>query len=490
MESEPSTEVPILAYHSVADAGPDELKLYRISTDAFRQQLFFLHRSGFCSISLDQWAMSIDAKRGPAIQPVIITFDDGYEDFIDNAWPLLEREGFTATLFVVTDYVGGTADWDKDITRSRPLSLMNWEHLRYLRAHGVDIQSHTATHRDLLTLSQDEVMREAIKAQQSLFQNLGIEPHSIAFPYGRTNPQVAAAFCQSGYRIGLNTTGRKSRLGDSLMDLPRIQIDADDDISSFTNKVLTAGSERSIALVEDRSAESFTIAPVSVKSTSDLRESRGRSHAAGTRSFASKLDKLICDFVTLQMQLIEAGASERLLQTRLRALFSKPILRDTSELLQPYQEISPGVYIGFENSARVHYRVSCKQDHSVSPESFLNTIGLTFQGVSRWLTVEIPLDWGEISMTREFQFSLFAETNRRLWCKLVLRLYSKPTGFKDITLAELNISQSHRCDVAGGEMTIPDLVDIDTSQKPRLLIFFDPTSDLSIKINYIGCYFC
>ena len=105
--------VPILMYHSIADDGPAKLAPYRVSTDAFRRQMLFLREHGYNSISLTEWAFSIATKRFIPGHPVVITFDDGYADFVSNAWPILAETGLRATVFVVTGKVGGVADWDK-----------------------------------------------------------------------------------------------------------------------------------------------------------------------------------------------------------------------------------------------------------------------------------------------------------------------------------------------------------------------------------------
>src|ERR1700730_9698291 len=105
-------QVPILAYHSIADDGLPELRPWRITPRAFEEQLRFLQQHGFHPVSLGEWAGCIAAKSPPAGRPVVITFDDGYKSFFTEAAPLLEAAGFRATVFVVTGQVGAVANWD------------------------------------------------------------------------------------------------------------------------------------------------------------------------------------------------------------------------------------------------------------------------------------------------------------------------------------------------------------------------------------------
>ena len=97
--------LPILLYHRVATDGPPELGRYRVSPDAFEEQLRLLARSGYRGITLAEWGRALRARRPVDGRAVALTFDDGYRDFLTTAWPLLRRYRFSATVFVVTDAV-------------------------------------------------------------------------------------------------------------------------------------------------------------------------------------------------------------------------------------------------------------------------------------------------------------------------------------------------------------------------------------------------
>src|SRR5579863_4430845 len=105
-------KVPILMYHSIDDTGPAALASYRILPSRFQQQIEFLKENGYYSITLDQWAKAVRDRQILPGRPIVITFDDGYLNFLNQAWPVMRRYGFTATMFVVTGKVGGVADWE------------------------------------------------------------------------------------------------------------------------------------------------------------------------------------------------------------------------------------------------------------------------------------------------------------------------------------------------------------------------------------------
>jgi peptidoglycan/xylan/chitin deacetylase (PgdA/CDA1 family) len=171
LASESTTAVPILMYHSVADDRPPELGSYRISPQAFRDQMRYLRRHGYYSVTIEDWGACIAAHRPLPGRPVILTFDDGY------------RADFKATLFVVTERVGRVADRDPAV--SRPPPLMTWRDLQELREKGVEIGSHSATHRDFSAISLDQVAVEGQHARETLCEKLTSEAKIIAFPWGR-----------------------------------------------------------------------------------------------------------------------------------------------------------------------------------------------------------------------------------------------------------------------------------------------------------------
>jgi peptidoglycan/xylan/chitin deacetylase (PgdA/CDA1 family) len=136
-------------------------------------------------------------------RPVILTFDDGYKDFIENALPALERADFSATVFVVTEKVGRTAGWDA--LSSTALKLMTWKDLRDLNSKGIAIGSHSSSHKDLLTLSAEEVVAEGGQSRVALLEKLDIDTEAIAFPWGGSNGAVREILAGFGYTIGLTT---------------------------------------------------------------------------------------------------------------------------------------------------------------------------------------------------------------------------------------------------------------------------------------------
>ena len=137
-------DVPVLMYHRVASEGPASLARWRIDPAALEHQLLFLRRRGFRSIELEDWEWQRKHSGRLRGRPILLTFDDAYLDFYETAWPIIYRNGFSAHVFVVTEKVGQTADWDA--SSGHPAPLMDWDQICLLAGQGVTFGSHLATH--------------------------------------------------------------------------------------------------------------------------------------------------------------------------------------------------------------------------------------------------------------------------------------------------------------------------------------------------------
>lgn len=138
-----------------------------------------------------------------ALPSVLLTFDDAFESFATHAWPALEARQLPPLLFVITDFVGRRASWDLRLPGRRAPHL-DWPALRDLVAAGVEIGSHTRTHRDLRKLDATTLTSELGTSRDLLEQKLGISVRALSYPFGRTNAAVCAAARSAGYQLGFS----------------------------------------------------------------------------------------------------------------------------------------------------------------------------------------------------------------------------------------------------------------------------------------------
>ncbi|MBW4523134.1 MAG: polysaccharide deacetylase family protein [Scytolyngbya sp. HA4215-MV1] len=227
--------LPILMYHRVAPAGTDRLSRYRVTPQAFEQQLQYLRDAGYYSVLWEQWREAMVNRRPLPGRAIALTFDDGYQDFLDYAAPLLKQYGFSATVFLVANQVGGANVWDQAYQEEIP--LMNWHTIRQLQTEGIEFGSHTATHPLLTALSPVEIVKEATRSRAILERELGVPIRTIAYPYGDHNAVVQHLIGACGYTVGLSCRSGRSGFRDALLSLPRIEIEGSDSLKAFVAKL-------------------------------------------------------------------------------------------------------------------------------------------------------------------------------------------------------------------------------------------------------------
>jgi len=222
-------------YHRVAPYGSAALSRYRVTPEAFEQQLSQLRDAGYCSASLHDWRVAKELNRPLPGRAIHITFDDGYCDFMTYAWPLLRKYNFSASVFVATNAIGGASTWDQRYGEVLP--LLGWDELRWLHTEGVTVGAHSANHKPLTALSIGDIVHEASRARVMLERGLGVPVTSFAYPYGDQDEIVRHLVGACGYIFGLTCLSGMSQFDDQLMALPRIEIAGSDTLEEFVTKL-------------------------------------------------------------------------------------------------------------------------------------------------------------------------------------------------------------------------------------------------------------
>jgi peptidoglycan/xylan/chitin deacetylase (PgdA/CDA1 family)/glycosyltransferase involved in cell wall biosynthesis len=178
-------KLPVLLYHHVGPPQPDTDPDLTVSPERFEAQVRWLARKGYVGIRLTDWLAWRRAGKPLAEKPVLLTFDDAYEDTAQYALPVLERHGFGAAVFVITGRVGGTIAWDQ---RKGAFRLMSAEQIRYWANKGIEFGAHSRTHPNLTTLGPAELAEEVAGSKRDLEAILQSPVLSFAYPYGLYNP--------------------------------------------------------------------------------------------------------------------------------------------------------------------------------------------------------------------------------------------------------------------------------------------------------------
>ncbi|WP_432170707.1 polysaccharide deacetylase family protein [Streptomyces sp. 1222.5] len=180
-------------YHSVGDCADDPYRI-TVTPERLDRQLHWLRRRGLRGVSVAELLAARARDGGRDL--VGLTFDDGYADFLDNALPLLERWGCTATLFVLPRRLGGDNAWDP-LGPRKP--LLTADGIRRVADAGVEIGSHGLTHVDL-TRADDALLTAETTGSRALLEELTGRPVTgFCYPYGTVDRRAVDAVRDAGY---------------------------------------------------------------------------------------------------------------------------------------------------------------------------------------------------------------------------------------------------------------------------------------------------
>ena len=226
--SEDTYELPILMYHHVSPLASLQSSRWNVSPQLFEEQLFYLQEQGFYSVTLEDWRRSIATCQPLPGKAVILTFDDGYQNFSEYAWPLLKKYGFSAIVFLIVNAIGSEME-------NNP--CLGWSQIKQLQAEGVEFGSHSLDHPFFTDISHEELVRQAMYSRAILSKELGVAIDALAYPYGDRNSLVQRITGACGYVFGLDIGDRRSTWQDSLLGLSRIEIQNKDTLPRFMFKL-------------------------------------------------------------------------------------------------------------------------------------------------------------------------------------------------------------------------------------------------------------
>ena len=200
----------ILTYHSLDESGSP----ISVPPAVFQRQMEFLSGCGMPVVPLGE----IRNRPGS----VAITFDDGFDNFLTGALPVLHRLRLPATVFAISGYCGGRNDWPTQTPGIPILPLMDWAALREVSRQGVEIGAHTIHHPRMTHLSAEEMEREVSGCQREIEDKIGKPVRSFAYPYGDSNAQARQiASRHFDLACGVRLRYLEAAASD-LFDLPRL----------------------------------------------------------------------------------------------------------------------------------------------------------------------------------------------------------------------------------------------------------------------------
>jgi peptidoglycan/xylan/chitin deacetylase (PgdA/CDA1 family) len=235
--------IPVLMYHSISDEEQADLHPYFRTTTSramFASQMEHLYRNNYEACSPQQAADFLSSPSVPSRKKVVITFDDGFRDFYCEAFPVLSRFNFTASVFLPTAYIGDST------LKFKGRDCLSWSEVKEMQRYGITFGSHTVTHPQLRALNRETVKEEVTVSKSTIEEKTGSTVESFCYPYAFPAPDndfkkmLRELLSQAGYRQGFTTMiGRANACSDPLF-FERLPVNGCDDSAFFCAKLLGA----------------------------------------------------------------------------------------------------------------------------------------------------------------------------------------------------------------------------------------------------------
>ena len=230
-------EVPVVMYHRVINKSENEgIHGTYIYENIFREHMKYLKDNNFSVITFEDlnnigWRNRFDKNK----KYIIITFDDGYVDNYELAFPILKEFNFKATIFLMGESTYN--EWDVKADGEKSFPLMSVEMIKEMQDYGIEFGAHTFNHPKLNKLSNDEIKHQIVDVKKPLEEKIGREIITFAYPYGILNDHAKKMVEEAGYTFGVATDSGSVCLSDDLYQIRRIAIFPNTNLFSFKRKV-------------------------------------------------------------------------------------------------------------------------------------------------------------------------------------------------------------------------------------------------------------
>jgi peptidoglycan/xylan/chitin deacetylase (PgdA/CDA1 family) len=223
--------IPILAYHRFAENCSSPLCM---PAKTFELQMRYLKENGYHVIAAKDLVAFLGYRRGLPKKSVLITMDDGYRSVYNIAYPILNKYGFKATLFIYTSFVGVSK------------MAITWDQLKEMKANGFSIGSHTMYHSDLTSpkageSEQEHILRikeELNGSKKIIDQKLGQDTYFLAYPFGYYDQRSIQMAKEAGYKLAMSVKRGGNPFFANPYTLRRDQI-LEKDMQSFVSRLKT-----------------------------------------------------------------------------------------------------------------------------------------------------------------------------------------------------------------------------------------------------------
>ena len=223
-------------YHQVGrfDA-PSRHRACYCDVDRFGRQMSYLKRFGYRVLDLDEALRALYGATALPRRSVVLTFDDGYRNFREQAFPILQRFGFPATVYLVSGLLGKRAEWLYVVHPKPP--LMDAGEIRELHRKGIRFGAHGVTHARLTRLDPAAAREEIFASRRRLEDLLGETVEHFCYPYGDYDEETRRLVRLAGYRSALTCIRGAANEADNPLEIPRKAISYGDSLLGYAWKL-------------------------------------------------------------------------------------------------------------------------------------------------------------------------------------------------------------------------------------------------------------
>jgi peptidoglycan/xylan/chitin deacetylase (PgdA/CDA1 family) len=216
-------KINVLLYHRIRQKhGTVDTTDIAVFDETFRKQMAFLDRWGYVTITFDDYRLCREGKLSLPKKPIILTFDDAYEEIYTVALPILKEFGMKAVIFTMADPSIDTSIWDEQ--NGGDYKLLNVQQILELHNAGFEIGSHSLTHPDLTAVSKEKAWEEITRSRMLLEILLNSPVRSFSYPYGLMNEEVKKMTMDAGYTVGCGAYSGPPVFGMDMFEIRRTKV--------------------------------------------------------------------------------------------------------------------------------------------------------------------------------------------------------------------------------------------------------------------------
>lgn len=219
-------------YHSISEhVGNEKHNKWRVKPNDFEKQMHWFYKNNWKSFTISELVKLNEIPE----KSFVITFDDGYEDNYLNAFPILKKYDFKATIYLVPNQK--TNHWEEKNT-SVLSNLLNEKQILEMQNSGlIEFGSHTLSHVNLSTINDEQLLNELKKSKEEVEKIINKECEAFAYPYGKFDDKIVNAVKKTGYK---NATVVKRGLfeqNDNVFTIKRVGILGTESFVDFLLKI-------------------------------------------------------------------------------------------------------------------------------------------------------------------------------------------------------------------------------------------------------------